>query len=181
VPMPCLLGDKELIPALAILMVIHIRFPLAGQIINVQNSTLLVLAGAAVTHTSIFMMGAIIGGAVSVGWMIVYELSRIGELANRYYACCRWVLVHEEYCGTVDPQPGGCDCTDCSEVVVGGYKYRDCWFGGTTAGSRHHGPTCSKWPDTEDLSHSNCGCAGYYYPFGVVGLYDHFMWEWRCN
>ena len=92
-----------------------------------------------------------------------------------------WVQIHEEYCGTVDSRAGGCSCTDCSEVVVGGYRYKDCWFGGTTAWMRYHGPTCSKWPYTEDLSSSNCGCPGFEYPFGVVGLYDHFMWEWRCN
>ena len=92
-----------------------------------------------------------------------------------------WVQIHEEYCGTVDSRAGGCSCTDCSEVVVGGYRYKDCWFGGTTAWMRYHGPTCSKWPYTEDLSSSNCGCPGFEYPFGVVGLYDHFMWEWKCN
>jgi hypothetical protein len=93
----------------------------------------------------------------------------------------RWIQMHEEYCATIDSQPGGCDCYDCSEVVVGGYKYRDCWFGGTRAYNRYHGPTCTKWPYTEDLSGSDCGCAGFYYPFGLVGLYHHFMWEWRCN
>ncbi len=89
--------------------------------------------------------------------------------------------IHQEYCGEIDPQGGGCDCYPCSEVVVGGYKYRDCWFGGTIAYLRYHGPTCSKWPYTEDLSGSVCGCAGFEYPFGVVGLYHHFMWEWTCN
>lgn len=92
----------------------------------------------------------------------------------------RWVLVHNEYCGQVDGQPGGCWCRNCSTVVVGGYRYQDCWWGGTCAGSRYHGPYCSKWPYTEELSNTKCGCAGYYHSFGVVGLYDHHMWEWQC-
>ena len=92
-----------------------------------------------------------------------------------------WELIHEEYCATIDSQAGGCDCYDCSEVIVGGYKYMDCWFGGTRTWSRYHGPTCTKWPYTEDLSSSDCGCPGFYYPFNVVGLYRHFKWKKRCN
>jgi hypothetical protein len=91
----------------------------------------------------------------------------------------RWVLVHDEYCGEVTLIPGQCNCTSCSRVVVGAYMYEDCWWGGTNA-YRYDGPYCSKWPATEDLSDTKCGCSGYYFPFDVVGLYDHRMWEWRC-
>jgi hypothetical protein len=91
----------------------------------------------------------------------------------------RWVLVHEEYCGEVTLEPGQCNCTNCSRVVVGAYMYEDCWWGGTR-GYRYEGPYCSKYPATEDLSDTQCGCPGYYYPFAVVGLYDHRMWEWQC-
>jgi hypothetical protein len=92
----------------------------------------------------------------------------------------RWVLVHEEYCGEVTLEPGQCNCTNCSRVVVGAYMYEDCWWGGTRT-YRYDGPYCSKWPATEDLSDTKCGCPGYYFPFDVVGLYDHRMWEWQCN
>jgi len=91
----------------------------------------------------------------------------------------RWALVHEEYCGEVTLEPGQCNCTNCSRVVAGAYMYEDCWWGGTRA-YRYEGPYCSKWSATEDLSDTKCGCPGYYFPFAVVGLYDHRMWEWQC-
>jgi len=91
-----------------------------------------------------------------------------------------WVQIHTEYCGTVNHQPSQCDCTKCSTVVMGGYKYKDCWWGGTRKW-RYSGPTCSKWPYTEDRSGTCCYCSGYYPCFDVVGLYDHHIWEWQCD
>ncbi|MFW6114982.1 MAG: RHS repeat-associated core domain-containing protein [Thermodesulfobacteriota bacterium] len=91
-----------------------------------------------------------------------------------------WVQIHSEYCGTVVHQPAQCECRRCSTAVIGGYKYKDCWWGGTR-NWRYSGPTCGKWPYTEDQSGTCCYCAGYYPCFDVVGLYDHHMWEWQCD
>jgi hypothetical protein len=113
--------------------------------------------------------------------MVVDGCGADGESSVREPNYGYWQLIQEEYCATIDSQPGGCDCDDCSEVIVGGFKYMDCWFGGTTAGYRYHGPTCTKWPYTEDKSNSTCGCAGFYYDFNVVGLYKHFKWQKMCN
>ena len=121
--------------------------------------------------------------STACGSAIITVTDACGESATisvREPSYGHWVLVHNESCATVDSQPGGCSCTNCSTVVVGGYKYMDCWWGGTRAGSRYHGPTCEKWPYTEDLSGTKCGCPGYYYPFGVVGILYHKKWEWQC-
>jgi hypothetical protein len=91
----------------------------------------------------------------------------------------RWVLVHEEDCGEVELVPGNGNCSNCTTVVVGGYRYQDCWWGGTNT-YRYDGPYCEKWPYTEDLSDTKCSAVGFYFPFGVVGLLDHNMWEWQC-
>jgi len=93
----------------------------------------------------------------------------------------RWVLIHEESCGEVVHRPGEGNCSNCSIVVVGIYRFQDCWWGGTNSYSRYDGPYCEKWPFTADLSETKCSDPGFYFPFPVVGLTDHNMWEWRCN
>ena len=93
----------------------------------------------------------------------------------------KWVLVHQETCGEVANSPGQGNCSVCSTVVFGGYRYRDCWWGGTNSSSRYTGPSCVKWPYTEDLSHSCCYDPGFYFCFNVKGLTNHEKWEWQCN
>lgn len=92
----------------------------------------------------------------------------------------RWVLMVDESCADIDLEPGQCNCTNCSLVVRGGYRYQDCWWGGTRP-ARYHGPYCEKWPYTEDLSDACCYCPGYYPCFSVVGVSTHTMWKWECN
>jgi len=136
------------------------------------------------TLTSITTYGRSVSlytGANACGGASISVTDIMGDTATGSVRCTNggWVLVHEEICGEVTLEPGQCNCTNCSRVVVGAYMYEDCWWGGTRT-YRYEGPYCTKWPATEDLSGTKCSCPGFYYPFGVVGLLGHRMWEWQC-
>jgi hypothetical protein len=138
-------------------------------------------------HTAVSITGdarsvTVYAGPDACGGAIISVTDIMGNTVTGSVRCTngRWVLMHEEYCGEVTLEPGQCNCTNCSRVVVGAYMYEDCWWGGTRT-YRYDGPYCSKWPATEDLSDTKCGCPGYYFPFDAVGLYDHRMWQWQCQ
>ena len=90
-----------------------------------------------------------------------------------------WVLVEEISCGTLDPDPDGCDCTSVFECIQGGYKYQDAYIGGNRMYRWHPSGNCSKYSCTP-YDRNYCYCVGYYPKKYHVGMRWKKKYIWGC-
>ncbi len=102
-----------------------------------------------------------------------------GEISVRNPDHGHWVLVEDISCGTLDPDPGICDCTSVFECIEGGYKYQDAYIGGNRMNRWHSNGTCSKYPCTP-YDRDYCYCVGFYPKKYHVGMRWKKKWRWDC-
>jgi hypothetical protein len=123
-------------------------------------------------------------GSTACGAAVITVMDGCGAVAEvsiREPGHGRWVLVEEISCGTLRYTSGSGTCETHYSCIEGAYRYQDTYVAGTTMYTRWEPiGNCTKYPCTP-YDRDYCHDAGFYYPFGHVGIYYKKKWRWDCS